>query len=106
MNMIIVNHFIGITTKPWIGYGFTVSGVIIAFSVVVSPILSGTLAFFQFAELHGFVDAGYSGLLLLLQSLSAPTTQLPRSQTMGSFRNTVRSKLRRRSDAHQGARAS
>lgn len=106
MDMIIVNTFIGIIRQIWVGYSFMVPEVILAFIFLVSLILSGALALFQCTELHGFVDADCSGLLLVLQSLSAPTTQLPRAQTMGSFRNTLCSKLRTRSDAREGARAS
>jgi hypothetical protein len=106
IDMIIVNTFIEVIKQIWVGYSFTVPEVILAFIFLVSLTLSGSLALFHCAEFHGFVDADRSGLLLVLQSLSAPTAQLSRSQTMGSFGNTLCSKLRTRSDAYEGARAS
>jgi hypothetical protein len=66
IDMIIVNTFIGAIRQIWIGYNFTVPEVILGFIFLVSVILSGGLAPFQRTELHGFVDADSSGLLLVL----------------------------------------
>lgn len=66
MDMIIVNTFIGFIRRIWVGYSFTVPQVILAFILLVSLILSGALALFPCAELHGFVDADCCGLLLVL----------------------------------------
>jgi hypothetical protein len=79
MDMNIVNTFIGIIRQIRVGYSLTVPEVILTFIFLVSLTLSGALAICQCAELHGLVDTDYYGLLLVLQPVSAPTTQLPRA---------------------------